>query len=176
MASSLRLIALVWVLAATAALPHPAAARDNSGRIAALGFQATPVGPILPSTVLSLKFSAAPVVEFAALLGVDWQQGLFSIAFGGKVLLILIPEENLNLYVAGTVLPSVGSLGLHSLAYFLGPGLAYYPPGTQNLEIFAEFGLGGGARFGRVTAAVQPPTPPYLVTSGAAVLGVHYWF
>ena len=72
--------------------------------------------------------------------------------------------------------PWGGRLGLHSLAYFVGPGLTYAPPGAENLELFAEFGLGGGARFGRSTAAVAPPTPPFLTTAGAAVLGLHYWF
>ncbi|MDF1565551.1 MAG: hypothetical protein P1V51_21115 [Deltaproteobacteria bacterium] len=170
------LLPLALGLTLLALSPDRAEARDNSTRIAAVGFQAVPVGPVLPGSLLSVKFAAAPMAEFSALLGVDWRQGLFSIAFGGKAILHLIPEENLNLYLAGMVLPSVGSLGLHTMAYFLGPGLAYYPPGTDNLEIFAEFGLGGGARFGQVTAAVQPPTPPYLVTAGTAVLGVHYWF
>ncbi len=169
-------VILALVLFGAGGPPRPALARDNSTRVMGVGFQAAPVGPVLPATLLSFKFAAAPTAEFAALLGVDWREGLFSLAFGGKAMLILVPEEHLNLYLAGTLLPSVGSLGLHSLVYFLGPGIAYAPPGADNLEIFAEFGLGGGARFGRITAAQEPPTPPYLVTSGAVVLGLHYWF
>lgn len=159
-------------LAVCLLLPAAAHARDNTTHALAVGFQTVPVQPVFPPGVLSLKFAAAPTAEFAVLLGTQVQDGFFALSFGGKALLVLVPEEHVNLYVTAMVLPTVGSDGLHTFSYFVGPGLAFYLPGAENLELFAEFGLGGAVH----GAGSTIPTPPSLVTTGSLTLGLHYWF
>ncbi|RMG17976.1 MAG: hypothetical protein D6729_07840 [Deltaproteobacteria bacterium] len=172
---ALRTVVLSLLLAAIVALPRPAVARDNSLRVVGVGFQDHFAGPIAPSTLLSAKFAAAPTAEFAALFGLAVEEDYISVAFGGKALLILVPEEHLNVYVAVSVIPSVGTFGLHAFGYSAGPGIAFYPPGAENLELFAEFGLAGATRF--VQTSTRPAgVGPVLGTQGSALLGLHYWF
>lgn len=156
--------------------PPTAWARDNSTRLVGVGFQLSPtMSAATPGALLSAKFAAAPTAEFSALFGLSWGEDLLSVAFGGKALLILVPEEHLNVYVAVTVLPAVGTYGLHAFGYAVGPGIAFYPPGAPNLEIFAEFGLAGATRFGQ-SGALPTSAGPILATTGSALLGLHYWF
>ena len=164
------------VLIAALAFPGSAQAKDNTNHVLALGFQADPIQPATPALLLSAKFAAAPNAEFAALIGFTLDNGFFSLSFGGKALLILVPEQHLNFYLTAMVLPTVGTYGLHDFAYFVGPGIAYYPPGSENLEIFTEFGLGGAARFGNGAQNPALPNPPLLSTTGSITLGLHYWF
>lgn len=171
------IVLLACLSLVTAAAPSAAHAKDNSQYVAAIGFQANPVGPAVPAALLSVKFSAAPTAEFAALLGFTLADGgPFSLAFGGKALLVLVPEKNLNLYLTATVLPSVGTGGFHSLTYFVGPGVEYYPPGASDLEVFAEFGIGGAVRLGTGQPVPGVPVGPVVTSTGSLTLGLHYWF
>lgn len=179
----LGLICLALVL--LVACPAKVLAKDNTEHTLGVGFQSHHgVGfqshqdaLAGPDALLSAKFAAAPTVEVAALVGLSLTESAFGLTFGSKALYILLPEENLNVYVAGAAYPTVGTLGLHRLDWFLGPGLAWYLPGASNVEIFAEFGLGGTIPLTRERdSAVVAPRAIYLTTTGTAVLGLHYWF
>ncbi len=177
-------IRLVAVLLLTSSA-FQARARDNTQHTLGVGFQSHHgVGfqrhqdPLAgPDALLSVKFAAAPTVEIAALLGLSVTDRAFGLTFGSKVLYILIPEEYLNVYAAAAGYPTVGTLGLHRFDWFLGPGLAWYLPGAPNLEIFAEFGVGGTIPLTRERdPSVVAPRTIYVTTTGTVVLGLHYWF
>jgi hypothetical protein len=157
-------------------LGTPAEAKDNTQHIAGIGFQGSMQPEASADALLSVKFAAAPTVEFAALVGMALTEDYFVLSFGGKALYILIPEEHVNVYVAATGYPTVGSRGLHHFNWLLGPGLAWYPPGAKNLEIFAEFGLGGTVPLSRERDPSVPGPTVYLTTTGTVALGLHYWF
>lgn len=168
------LAAIILCLALGA--PHLAEGKDNTQHIAGVGFQGHASPHAGASALLSVKFAAAPTVELAGLGGIAITEDFFALSFGGKALYILIPEEHLNVYVAATAYPTVGTLGLHRFDWFLGPGLAWYPPGATNLEVFAEFGLGGTIPLAQERTPAVGGAPTYLTTTGAIALGLHYWF
>lgn len=179
MAMSRPLIVTLSLIALAALVPSSARAIDNSTHTLGLGFQTTPVSASqTPGVLISTRFAAAPTAEFSALLGVlgttdpNGRNGFFALAFGGKATLILLPEEFVNLGLSATLFPAIGSDGLHSFSWFVGPSLAYTPPGAPNVELFTEFGLGGAFAF----SGGQVGFSPVVATVGRITVGLHYWF
>jgi len=177
----------VGLSAALIALAAPALAHDNSKYTVGLGFstQFTPVqfsgaNPGAYSTIdaklpfnsrveaqLSFGFAVDKVVAAA---GVTGTQGDFTIALKGDV--VLISEENMNLYLAAGIGLSLGTIsGLDQVTYFVGPGVEFFFNGLPRLGFFAEFGIGGnfGGEFGG---------QPIVSTFGSdiASVGLHYYF
>jgi hypothetical protein len=182
----------VGLSAALIALAAPALAHDNSKYTVGLGFstQFTPVAfsganPGAYSTIDAklpftsrlegqLSFGFAVDKSVSAVTGtgaaVTGTQGDFTFALKGDV--VVISEENMNLYLAAGIGLSLGTInGLDQITYFVGPGVEFFFSGLPRLGFFAEFGVGGNfaGEFGG---------HPIVSTFGSdiASVGLHYYF
>ena len=161
-----------WTVAVLCTLATEAAAKDNSVHTLGFGYSTQFGGPGLGSN-LSFKAALRPTLELQGLFGFSVQdagggQGgptNLYVSTGAKLLFILVPHDNLNFYVTAGAGVSFGTPGFGTVSYFFGPGVEFFFSGLENLGFFGEFGLGGTHR-----------GQPFLSTSGAAFLGVHYYF
>lgn len=180
-----RSILLMASVAILALLPQNSYAKDNSGHTLAIGFQ-IPNGAgsalcssvqTVPDALLSAKFAAAPSVEFAAMGGILFTDEAFVLTLGAKALYIFVPEEHINVYAAVAAYPTTGTGSRHRFDWFMGPGLAIYPPFANSFELFTEFGIGGSIPLsGSGAGAAAGPRSVFLGTTGRILFGLHYWF
>lgn len=182
----------VFACLALSSFAVPALAHDNSQSTVGLGFdsQFSPVaspgasagysnGNPGPYTAFSAKRAFTPRLEASALFGFALDkavgfdprsQGDFTFAAKGDW--VLIPEPNMNLYLAVGVGISVGTIsGLDQVTYFTGPGIEFFVPAWPHLGFFTEFGVGGNA-------GGSLGGHPFLGTYGSDVaqFGLHYYF
>jgi len=167
----------------------PALAHDNSKSTIGVGFstQFTPVafsgnnpGPY--STIdAKLPFSSRLEATLSFGFAIDkvggqvtgspnGSQADFTFAIQGDV--VVISEENMNLYLAVGLGLSLGTItGLDQVTYFVGPGMEFFFSGLPHLGFFAQFGIGG-------TFAGQYGGHPIVGTFGSdiASVGLHYYF
>jgi hypothetical protein len=175
------------LLLATAA---PALAHDNSKSTVGVGFS-TQFTPIAfsganpgPYSTIDAKFPFTSRLEATISFGfaidkvngtsipgpVNGSQGDFTFGLQGDV--VVISEENMNLYLAAGVGLSLGTIsGLDQVTYFVGPGVEFFLSGLPHLGFFAQFGLGGNV-------AGQFGGHPIVGTFGSdiASVGLHYYF
>jgi hypothetical protein len=180
-------VGLVAMFLATSA---KALAHDNSKSTVGVGFstQFTPIefsgtnpGPY---STIDAKFPFSPRLEGTLSFGFaiakvngatipgqpGSSQGDFTFGLQGDV--VVISEENMNVYLAAGVGLSLGTIsGLDQVTYFVGPGLEFFFNGLPHLGFFAQFGIGG-------SVAGQFGGHPIVGTFGSdiAAVGLHYYF
>lgn len=156
-------------LAALLLLPSPAEARDLRGRLG-VGFNnnfssltSISVKYGIPTNKETVNLQVQAMVGFAFLK--DQDDRFFA---GGRVLVPILAEDNLNLYVpvgAGYVRFHDDKSGLRASA---GVGVEFFLFGLENLGLSAEFGL---------TLDVGSQFVDLQTTGGTqAAVGVHYYF
>ncbi len=166
--STVATTALAVLLVAMVA-PSDAAAKDLRGRFG-IGFNnnfssltsiSVKVG--MPTDKETLNFQVQGLVGFAILA--DEDNRFFA---GGRVLLPILAEDNLNLYgaVGGGYVRFHDNLAAARIQAVLGVEFFFF--GLENLGLSAEFGLNLDVAPGRID---------FTTTSGtSAAVGVHYYF
>jgi hypothetical protein len=166
---STAVIAALAVLMIAAAAPSDAQAKDLRGRFG-IGFNnnfssltsiSVKVG--MPTDKETLNFQVQGLVGFAILA--DEDNRFFA---GGRLLLPILSEDNLNLYgaVGGGYVRFHDNLAAARIQGVLGVEFFFF--GLENLGLSAEFGLNLDVAPGRID---------FTTTSGtSAAVGVHYYF
>jgi hypothetical protein len=162
-------------LTAAFAFGRPALAVDNSTHVIGLGADTTFTTSegILPQ--LSAKFALRPRLELSLQFGVSVTKAEAIFTPGLKIAYVLIPEKNMNLYIAGAIAVDLRTTnGLNAFLYSVGPGVELFLTELPNLGLALEFGLHGSVASNLAEAGPTEAQTNLVTAFGGA--GVHYYF
>jgi len=124
---------------------------------------------------ISVKFSLRPRIELSLMFGMQIAaESTFTP--GARFAYVLIPEKNLNLFVAGAVGVDLRTTnGLNAVLARIGPGVEFFFTELPNLGFMAEFGFQGTVA---TKDAENNLGSSFGTTAGAAFGGgaIHYYF
>ncbi len=163
------------IVLALGALALPARAVDNTQHALGLGvlqeFTGGSSGLGRP-TQISLKVALKPRLEASVMFGMTLGHDSVFVP-GFKAAWVLIPEKNMNLYLAGAVGIDLRSVeGLHAVLYQFGPGLELFASDWPHVGFTLEFGLAGEAISKGDTANALGTA----AQTGFGAAGIHYYF